>query len=186
MEKIEKNNKLIADFLGYNKYIWRGHTMYIFEDDNHRAEVDLHYHSDWNWLMGVIEKIESLPAMKDNGNFFFEIHQDSVTVFNSTRMDIVIEVMGQGSRINNTYQAVIEFIKWYNNKPLVNPDEVKNNSSNKRDRVLKSIMERYGGLWNLKSAMREDEDVVLVNLCDDLNDEFSEFEVLDEIMAIFK
>ena len=51
-------------------------------------------------------------------------------------------------------------------------DEVKNNSSNKRDKVLKSIMERYGGLCNLKCAMREDEDVVLVNLCDDLNDEF--------------
>ena len=65
-------------------------------------------------------------------------------------------------------------------------DEVKNNSSNKRDRVLKSIMERYGGLWNLKSAMREDEDVVLVNLCDDLNDEFSEREVLEEIIAILK
>ena len=47
-------------------------------------------------------------------------------------------------------------------------------------------MERYGGLCNLRSAMREDEDVVLVNLCDDLNDEFSEWEVLDEIMAIFK
>ncbi len=43
-----------------------------------------------------------------------------------------------------------------------------------------------GGLCNLKCAMREDEDVVLVNLCDDLNDEFSEWEVLDEIMAIFK
>lgn len=84
------------------------------------------------------------------------------------------------------YSEVVGFIKWYNNKPLVNPDEVKNNSSTKRDKVLKAIMERYGGLCNLRSAMREDEDVVLVNLCDDLNDEFSEWEVLDEIMAIFK
>ena len=84
------------------------------------------------------------------------------------------------------YSEVVRFIEWYNNKPLVNPDEVKSNSSNKRDKVLKSIMERYGGLCNLKCAMREDEDVVLVNLCDDLNDEFSEYEVLDEIMDIFK
>ena len=114
MKNTSEKNKLIAEFLGYTKYTWRGHTMYVFEDDNHRAEVDLHYHSDWNWLMRVIEKIESLPTMKDNGNFFFEIHQDSVTVFNSTRMDIIIEVMGQGSRINNVYQAVIEFIQWYN------------------------------------------------------------------------
>ena len=199
MENITENNQLIAEFMGVfdkilstgNIHSWSDAPFYYTTEDTKEKVIKnickySKYDLDWNWLMGVIEKIESLPTMKDNGNFFFEIHQDSVTVFNSTRMDIVIEVIGQGSRINNTYQAVIEFIKWYNNKPLVNPDEVKNNSSTKRDRVLKSIMERYGGLCNLRSAMREDEDVVLVNLCDDLNDEFSEREVLLEIIAILK
>ena len=117
MKNIVENNKLIAEFMGLSyckKHLYEG--WYKNHEHNHRLcdFNGLKYHSDWNWLMGVIEKIESLPAMKDNGNFFFEIHQDSVTVFNSTRMDIVIEVIGQGSRINNTYQAVIEFIQWYN------------------------------------------------------------------------
>ena len=110
---METNNKIIAEFMGatLTKDL---QIMYpVYEGDSSYVK-DLKYHLDWNWLMEVVEKIESLPTMKDNGNFFFEIHQDSVTVFNSTRMDIIIEVIGQGSRINNTYQAVIEFIQWYN------------------------------------------------------------------------
>ena len=117
-EKITKQDVIIAEFMGYKiqkdpterffgRYLTPITKVWI-------NEIDLAFHHDWNWLMEVVEKIESLPTMKDNGNFFFEIHQDSVTVFNSTRMDIIIEVIGQGSRINNTYQAVIEFIQWYN------------------------------------------------------------------------
>ena len=121
-----ENNKLIAEFMGLKPKM-ESPDVYVFNDmpyfsvrENNPEDVMnaivkySKYDSDWSWLMEVVEKIESLPTMKDNGNFFFEIHQDSVTVFNSTRMDIIIEVMGQGSRINNTYQAVIEFIQWYN------------------------------------------------------------------------
>ena len=47
--------------------------------------------------------------------------------------------------------------------------------------VLKAIMERYGSLGRLYEAMREDEDVVLVNLAVDINDELDEGQILDEI-----
>lgn len=130
MDNIIENNKLIAKFMGLNKtkmFFNLKTGNYVKKETadcdikvvdvylkNNKPITNFYYHSDWNWLMEVVEKIESLPTMKDNGNFFFEIHQDSVTVFNSTRMDIIIEVIGQGSRINNTYQAVIEFIQWYN------------------------------------------------------------------------
>lgn len=122
MKNIVENNKLIAEFMGFVadksfevKLADGINTSYYYrKDDVVHLPERMRYNSSWDWLMGVIEKIESLPAMEDNGNFFFEIHQDSVTVFNSTRMDIVIEVIGQGSRINNTYKAVIEFIQWYN------------------------------------------------------------------------
>ena len=120
-EKITKQDVIIAEFMGWKenkdmevKLTSGGITYYFQKNDEACIPETMCYHSDWNWLMPVVEKIESLPTMKDNGNFFFEIHQDSVTVFNSTRMDIIIEVIGQGSRINNTYQAVIEFIQWYN------------------------------------------------------------------------
>lgn len=44
--------------------------------------------------------------------------------------------------------------------------------------MLKAIMERYGSLSTLKMAMYEDTDTVLVNLCDDTNDEITEDEFL--------
>jgi len=50
------------------------------------------------------------------------------------------------------------------------------------DRVRVAVMQRYGSLATLKLAMWEDEDVVLVNLSDDLNDEFHE----DQILTIIK
>ena len=113
MENIIENNKLIAEFMGFTVNFGFNKDGVLFHGE-HINLGKLKYHDRWDWLMEVVEKIESLPTMKDNGNFFFEIHQDSVTVFNSTRMDIIIEVIGQESRINNTYQAVIEFIQWYN------------------------------------------------------------------------
>ncbi len=48
-------------------------------------------------------------------------------------------------------------------------------------KVLKAIMERYNGLKPLYEALRDDEDTVLVNLVDDLEDEFTEEEILEMI-----
>jgi hypothetical protein len=50
--------------------------------------------------------------------------------------------------------------------------------------ILKAIMERYGSLSILRLAMYEDTDTVLVNLCDDLDDEYTEGEILDYIYLI--
>lgn len=50
--------------------------------------------------------------------------------------------------------------------------------------ILKAIMERYGSLSTLKMCMYEDTDTVLVNLEDDLNNEYSEDEILTYIHKI--
>ena len=50
--------------------------------------------------------------------------------------------------------------------------------------VLKAIMERYGSLSTLKVAMYEDTDTVLVNLMDDIDDQYSEDEILLYIRKI--
>jgi hypothetical protein len=55
-----------------------------------------------------------------------------------------------------------------------------------RDKILKAVMERYGGLSTLKLAMWEDEDVVLVNIADDLNDEIEENEILTIIKDLLR
>ena len=128
MKNIVENNKLIAEFMGVfdkilstgNIHSWSDAPFYYTTEDTKEKVIKnickySKYDSDWNWLMEVVEKIESLPDEENNGAFFFEIYQDSVIIFsNGDYINELIEVMGQGSRINNTYQAVIEFIQWYN------------------------------------------------------------------------
>jgi len=91
---IAANNKLIAEFMGYEQYKFRSYTMFVFEEDNHRTEIDLHYHSSWDWLMPVVEKIYSL-----------ELDIELVLVVRDNLAEANIE---------DTYQAVVEFINWHN------------------------------------------------------------------------
>lgn len=44
--------------------------------------------------------------------------------------------------------------------------------------ILRAVMERYGSLSTLKQELYEDTDVVLVNLCDDVDDAIEEEEFL--------
>jgi len=50
--------------------------------------------------------------------------------------------------------------------------------------VLKAIMERYGDLSTLRVALYEDTDTVLMNLSVDIDDQFSEDEILLYIRKI--
>lgn len=62
--------------------------------------------------------------------------------------------------------------------------ELKESMVDHHTKVLKAVMERYGGLSTLKMAMWEDEDTVLVNIADDLNDELDEEEILTIIRKL--
>ena len=54
------------------------------------------------------------------------------------------------------------------------------------EKIHKAIIDRYGSLATLKMAMWEDEDTVLVNLCDDLNDKFTEEQILISIKSLLR
>ncbi len=55
------SNKLIAEFMGYENLGTLTKPMYEYgESGGCRSLEDLWYHESWNWLMPVIEKIESL------------------------------------------------------------------------------------------------------------------------------
>ena len=129
MKNIVENNKLIAEFMGLDwEEVVEQCKFNLYESGHRNNEIIDNpeywtcYNSSWDWLMKVVEKIESLPDEENNGAFFFEIYQDSVSIIFSNDDYIIdlINVMGQGSRINNVYQAVVEFIQLYNkaNKSL--------------------------------------------------------------------
>ena len=106
-----EDNKLIAEFMGskvtINNYFVNG--MYQTLKDE-----ELKYNSDWNWLMEVVEKIESLTDINSNGCFMVleSIGFNAKFIFDDgTR--ILKDNKGE-SKIQSVYNACIEFIKWYN------------------------------------------------------------------------
>ena len=60
-QEIIEGNKLIAEFMGY-KFIEDWHQYWRLSDKHLLLENELKYHSSWDWLMPVVEKIEYLYA----------------------------------------------------------------------------------------------------------------------------
>jgi hypothetical protein len=85
---------------------------------NIRGTEHLQYHTSWDWLMPVIEKI---LAMYDS-QCSFE-HPKYLNIDNKHRFsfNLIDDCRGSQSGEGNTlieasYNAVVKFIKWYNNK----------------------------------------------------------------------
>tara|TARA_R110000787_G_scaffold21786_3_gene63958 strand:- start:3207 stop:3605 length:399 start_codon:yes stop_codon:yes gene_type:complete len=100
------NNKIIAEFMGYPDLGTEGDFTY------------LKYHREWNWLMPVVEKINSLKC-KDNGYYGVEIFPNAVRIEDGDSNEIVL--LNQTNESFETlkqaiYQAVVEFIKEYNDE----------------------------------------------------------------------
>lgn len=103
MSTIE-NNKLLADFLVENEggltRLREGVYSTLDEFDMPDDDLilsDLKFDTDWNWLMGVVEKIFNLALELDNMEMYDKI-TDSIP-----RIDLV-------------HEACVDFVKWYNNQ----------------------------------------------------------------------
>jgi hypothetical protein len=101
---MNEDNKLIAEFLGYETYEMNGVLNVEYSEDNIRTIQDTHYHIDWNWLMQVVDKIESLGVV-------VEI-RENVCYIETTPNDYYSEL--ETTKIQAVYKACVEFIKWYN------------------------------------------------------------------------
>ena len=112
MKTTEEKNRMIAKFMGFKdlgnlvggsprveKHV-RGITYqsYLYSE--------LKYHSSWEWLMPVIENIESL-------SFNVEQSLGSCTIHPCVEKEPVFESY-EKTRFEATYNAVCEFIEWYN------------------------------------------------------------------------
>jgi hypothetical protein len=113
MERNE-SNKLIAEFMGcfFKDDFWIV-TVNGQEIPTVRNSLDMQYHSNWSWLMPVVEKIESLGywvVMMPNG---CQIYKASGNFYG----DMVIDADFKNTRLENTYEAVVCFIE--NNYPII-------------------------------------------------------------------
>jgi hypothetical protein len=91
---MEKNNKLIAEFMGLPTEVFNsGNLNYYFKEFNSGTwyeEHELSYNISWDWLMPVVQKIEQ------------------------TFEGVPQEMFNISFDISEVYNAVVEFINEYN------------------------------------------------------------------------
>lgn len=117
---IIENNKLIAEFMGWEE---ADNDMYDFPDnfkDTLREEYDcidgslMKFNTSWDWLMPVVEKIESFIFDEDN-SFNVTIGATNYCVIQDSNGEVYDEVEDMGeSKIQTVYNGIVKFIKWYN------------------------------------------------------------------------
>lgn len=123
MGDLVSNNCLIAQFMGEkieNGQVYASSNMISSFGVSYPCSVnDLLYHSSWDWLMPVVEKIEdtSLPGFPKYGHHF-QITNWNVIIKDIlsgvVRCSINLSSMKILSKIEAVYLAVVQFIKWYN------------------------------------------------------------------------
>ena len=111
----QENNRLIAKFMGmtYGDLNDDSVMIQMTPKGNEVVPIELmEYHTSWDWLMPVVEKIEReymyavqpcwehciIDKAGENTEDFERIEVDSC------------------DKLSATYGAVVEFIKWYNMK----------------------------------------------------------------------
>ena len=95
-----ENNKLIAEFMGVEKENGRYYFTTPMED--YKTE-ELYFDVSWDWLMPVVEKINLQVTL---GHATGSIHKVIDKIHHRVKHTM----------IDATYQAVVEFIKQYNEK----------------------------------------------------------------------
>jgi hypothetical protein len=122
MNNIVENNRLIAEFLRYklmpcnnglawnspyqksidDKFNLHGRLFHPIGSDYYiSGNSYLKFNTDWNWLMGVVEKIESTSKEQS----VIQWSRNNWTIFDLKLSEAKIEAV---------YDACILFITWYN------------------------------------------------------------------------
>ena len=120
MKNIIENNKLIAEFLNweFDDLSETFETPFLKLVDPHAfgdeqfscklQDFELEFHSDWNWLMEVVEKIENYNEFT---NVLFAPQGCSIDCYTENGFSFSNDC---DTKIEAVYNACVEFVKWYN------------------------------------------------------------------------
>lgn len=93
-----KDNKLIAEFMGYDISTIASNGIEVVEFENNDVKVEnLRYHTSWDWLMPVLKKIK------------LQVHPDTVGMWRKVTQPI-------GYDTHEVHEEAVEFIKRYGNE----------------------------------------------------------------------
>lgn len=90
-----------------NEGFTKNDSYYILKDS-------LLYYS-YDWLMPVVEKIESFIDGKNCCIYNFKQEQSFVEIVNNHTSETIVE-LDADTKLEAAYKAVVEFIKWYNDQ----------------------------------------------------------------------
>ncbi len=100
--EILEGNKLIRVFMvGFVE----GDSFWIGDDANEYSD-EIKYHKSWNWIMPVIEKIETM-------DYGFKMCRKVVEVYVDSTKSVIVKTK-EASRMESLFKAVVEFINLYN------------------------------------------------------------------------
>lgn len=114
MKTTEQNNRMIAEFMG---------AVEVRENNFKFPNLvglplqigTITYHTSWDWIMEVVGKIESLDVFPDTENAInVTIGATNYCVIQDSYGEIIEIIGAESSKLLSTYQAVCQFIEWYN------------------------------------------------------------------------
>lgn len=117
-----ESNKLIAEFMGakYDKDtrfpmhqddLWLPiHGICNYTTIEVGRGKTLRYHNSWDWLMPVVEKIESL--LPDDSIVTIEYKDCLIPILNDQEPFTIHT--NRDTKLEAVYYAVLQFIQWYN------------------------------------------------------------------------
>ena len=111
METLIENNEVIAQFMGWDINSPSTFPTQLHQPDATQGFWELNFDTDWNWLMAVVEKIQSMGYWVDytKGDVFIYDDEYNLVIPNPMHEN-------KDTKLSIHYKIVIEFINWYNTK----------------------------------------------------------------------
>lgn len=114
--KIIEGNILIAEFMGeqvmcsYESFGKTYNSLVSIENIKDWSRAFMKYNSSWDWLMKVVEKIESLG--------YSVFIQNEGCWMRAARAGMKLPYFSniKESKIESTFLTIVEFIEWYNKR----------------------------------------------------------------------
>jgi hypothetical protein len=127
-EQIIEGNKLIAEFLGEVREVWKvndqstlgwfGETALKYRREIMRMTIGnaillehLQFHSSWDWLMPLVEIIDEMDIEGYEGEVGFIISPSLCDLYNDGD-DLIIAGTTQKTLILSVWDTVVKSIQW--------------------------------------------------------------------------
>ena len=122
-------------------------SYYIRKNKEYKIE-EAQYHSSWDWLMTVVEKIEELGFRVYFDKYSCQIYRKDLEFPNN----FIIDADFQEDRLANAFDGISAFAEWWNHKRRKSP-ALKKNSELRRE------IDEFVNEWLLEKVAFKEEKV---------------------------